>query len=238
MSTPVTMENSHIIAVRDIVKTYQVGTSLIHAIDHISLKISAGEMVAIMGPSGSGKSTLMHILGCLDSPDEGQYLLNGEDVTRLSRDRLAEIRNRHIGFVFQSYNLIPRLSVLENVELPLLYAGNRNARKLACSALEAVGLAHRMLHEPGSLSGGERQRAAIARALVIDPAIILADEPTGNLDSVSGAEIMKLFKQLNEQGRTLLIVTHDSEIARYCKRIILIRDGRIVGDKPCSFSGQ
>lgn len=231
MSTAVTMENSHIIIMHNIVKTYQVGTSLIYAIDHVSLKISTGEMVAIMGPSGSGKSTLMHILGCLDKPDEGQYLLNGENVTQLSGDRLAEIRNRHIGFVFQSYNLIPRLSVLENVELPLLYAGRKNVRQLASSALEAVGLAHRMLHEPNSLSGGERQRVAIARALVIDPAIILADEPTGNLDSVSGAEIMKLFKRLNEQERTLLIVTHDSEVARYCKRTIFIRDGKIVGDE-------
>ena len=176
----------------------------------------------------------MHILGCLDTPDEGEYLLEGEDVATLSPNRLAVVRNRRIGFVFQSFNLLPRVSALENVELPLLYAGRRDARAAATQALETVGLADRLSHEPSQLSGGQRQRVAIARAMVSDPAIILADEPTGNLDSRTGLEIMQLFKQLNGTGRTIIMVTHDPQVAGFCSRQIRFRDGRVVEDEePC-----
>jgi putative ABC transport system ATP-binding protein len=184
-------------------------------------------MVAIRGPSGSGKSTLMNILGCLEPPDSGQYLLAGEDVSTLSKDRLAEIRNRRIGFVFQTFNLLPRMTALENVELPIHYAGAHDAEKRARAALEVVGLGDRMRHEPNKLSGGQRQRVAIARAIVGNPSILLADEPTGQLDSRTGEEILALFKDLNAQGHTIIVVTHDLAVARHCQREIYLRDGKV-----------
>jgi putative ABC transport system ATP-binding protein len=211
-----------------LVKTYRLGGSTIRALDGVDFDIQDGEMVAIMGPSGSGKTTLMNIVGCLDRPDAGTYVLADEDVSHLSRNRLAEIRNRRIGFVFQTFNLLPRMSALENVELPLLYAGRHEAKHRAQAALTTVGLADRQRHEPSQLSGGQRQRVAIARAIVNDPAIVLADEPTGNLDSKTGEEIMALFRSLNHEGRTILIVTHDADVAAHCQRRILMRDGRIV----------
>ncbi len=219
------------IEAESVVKTYTLGDTTIRALDGVSLKIDAGEMVAIAGASGSGKSTLMHILGCLDRPDSGKYLLAGEDVSQLSKNRLAAIRNRRIGFVFQTFNLLPRLSSLENVELPLLYAGESEAKGHARAALEKVGLGDRVRHQPSQLSGGQRQRVAIARALVTNPDIILADEPTGNLDSKTGEEIMRLFDQLNSEGRTIVVVTHESHIARYCRRQIYLKDGRVVDEK-------
>jgi len=219
---------SGLIETRGIRKTYLLGETTVRALDGVDIAISEGEMAAITGPSGSGKSTLMHILGCLDSPDDGSYMLAGEDVARLRKDRLAEIRNRRIGFVFQSFNLLPRLSALENVELPLLYFGRRSVGDAAMRALETVGLADRMRHEPNQLSGGQRQRVAIARAIVTEPAIILADEPTGNLDSRTGEEILELFRQLNAQGRTVIVVTHDRKVADYCERQICMKDGRVV----------
>ncbi len=217
-----------IIRAEALVKTYKLGDSVIRALDGLHLGIDEGEMVAIKGPSGSGKSTLMHIIGCLEQPDSGKYILAGEDVSELHKDRLATIRNRHIGFIFQSFNLLARMSALENVGLPLLYAGEQEARPRAESALRTVGLAERMRHEPSRLSGGERQRVAIARAIVTNPKIILADEPTGNLDSKTGKEIMSLFSTLNEEGRTIIIVTHETEVARHCRRQITLKDGRIV----------
>ena len=225
MSTPI---ENHTIRVQSLVKHYQLGDDIVRALDDVSFEIAAGEMVAITGPSGSGKSTLMHVLGCLDSPDSGSYHLSGEDVARLSSDRLAEIRNRRIGFVFQTFNLLPRMTALENVELPLLYAGQRNAKGPAAAALEKVGLADRMHHAPNQLSGGQRQRVAIARALVTNPAMILADEPTGNLDTRMGEEILRLMNELNAEGRTILIVTHEPEIAKRCRRQIFLRNGKVV----------
>ena len=216
------------IEARDLVKTYVLGGNAIRALDGVDLTITSGEMVAVTGPSGSGKSTLMHILGCLDRPDEGTYTLAGEDVSKLSKDRLAEIRNRRIGFVFQTVNLLPRASALENVELPLLYAGESEAKDKARQALDTVGLGDRVHHEPSQLSGGQRQRVAIARAIVTDPAIILADEPTGNLDTKTGDEILAIFEQLNADGRTIILVTHEADVARHCRRQIAMRDGRIV----------
>ncbi len=216
------------IRVEELVKAYTLGGQVIRALDCISFNIAAGEMVAICGPSGSGKSTLMHILGCLDRPDSGRYILAGEDVAGMSRNQLAEVRNKRIGFIFQNFSLLPRLSALENVELPLLYAGHREAKQQARRALEQVQLVDRMKHEPNQLSGGQRQRVAIARALVTDPSILLADEPTGNLDSKTGEEILGLFNQLNAEGRTVIMVTHDPSIARRCKRQIYLRDGSIV----------
>jgi putative ABC transport system ATP-binding protein len=208
-------------------KTYTLGGSEINALDGVSFQIAKGEKIAITGPSGSGKSTLMHILGCLDRPDAGSYKLAGEDVAKLPPNRLAEIRNKHIGFVFQTFNLLSRLSALENVELPLLYAGNRDAKDRAAEALRVVGLGDRMYHEPNQMSGGQRQRVAVARAIVTNPAMILADEPTGNLDTKTGDEIMGLFEDLNKDGRTVIIVTHEPDIAAQCRRIIHIRDGKI-----------
>jgi putative ABC transport system ATP-binding protein len=189
--------------------------------------IEEGEMVAIRGPSGSGKTTLMNVLGCLDRPTSGTYVLDGKDVSRMSGNMLAEIRNKRIGFVFQNFNLLPRMSALENVELPLLYQGRSDARKRAAEALATVGLAERSHHEPNQLSGGQRQRVAIARAIVTNPAIILADEPTGALDSRTGTEILALFKDLNSQGRTIIVVTHDLGVARHCPREIYIKDGKV-----------
>jgi putative ABC transport system ATP-binding protein len=211
----------------DLVKTYQLGGNIIRALDGVSLTIHSGEMVAIRGPSGSGKSTLMNILGCLERPDAGRYILAGEDTSKLSKDRLAEIRNRRIGFVFQTFNLLPRMSALENVELPIHYSGAHDAEKRARTALEIVGLGDRMDHEPNKLSGGQRQRVAIARAIVTNPAMLLADEPTGQLDSRTGEEILSLFKDLNAQGHTIVIVTHDLSVARHCPREIYLRDGKI-----------
>lgn len=214
-----------------LIKSYELGGQIVHALDDVSLYVGEGEMLAIRGPSGSGKSTLMNILGCLDRPDAGRYVLAGEDVSEMSADEQAAVRNRRIGFIFQSFNLLPRMSALENVELPIQYAGGHEARERAESALERVGLADRMHHEPNQLSGGQRQRVAIARALVNNPDILLADEPTGALDTRTGNEVLDLFKQLNTEGRTILIVTHDLGVARHCPREIYLRDGQIV-DPP------
>ncbi len=222
-----------VVDAENITKVYQMGEVEVHALRGISVKIAPGEVVAIMGPSGSGKSTLMNIMGCLDRPTSGEYSLNGESVADLSDDQLAEIRNRGVGFVFQNFNLLPRATALANVELPMRYAelNGRNRKKVSREALEAVGLGDRIRHRPNELSGGEMQRVAIARALVNDPAIIMADEPTGNLDSKAGDEIMKLLRTLNEErGTTLIVVTHDPEIASLTDRIISLRDGRIEED--------
>jgi putative ABC transport system ATP-binding protein len=220
-----------VVAAKDITKVYQMGEIEVHALRGLSINIAPGEILSIMGPSGSGKSTLMNILGCLDRPTSGEYSLNGESVATLSDDQLAEIRNRGVGFVFQSFNMLPRATALANVELPLRYAelNGRNRKQIAKQALEAVGLGDRIRHRPNELSGGEQQRVAIARALVNDPAIIMADEPTGNLDTKSGDEIMALLKNLNkERGTTLIIITHDPEIAEQTNRIVSLRDGLIV----------
>ena len=216
-----------VIVAESLVKIYRLGDTLIRALDGISFSIERGEHIAITGHSGSGKSTLMHMIGCLDVPDAGRYLFADQDVAQLSEDQLAEIRNRRIGFVFQSFNLLPRMNALENVELPLLYAGHTDAKELARQALAVVGLEHRMHHEPAQLSGGQQQRVAIARAIVTNPDIILADEPTGNLDTHTGDEIMDVFAKLNEQGRTIIIVTHEADIAARCRRQIHLRDGKI-----------
>jgi putative ABC transport system ATP-binding protein len=217
---------------RDLTKTYVMGTgameNIVHALAGVSLDINEGEMVAIRGPSGSGKSTLMNVLGCLDRPTSGTYVLAGDDVSRMSGNALAAARNRKIGFVFQTFNLLPRMNALENVELPLLYGGSSNAKKKALEALKIVGLGERSHHRPNQLSGGQRQRVSIARAIVTDPAIVLADEPTGALDTRTGEEILALFTQLNQQGRTIIIVTHDLKVAGYCQREIYMRDGKIV----------
>jgi len=220
-----------IIEARQLVKTYELGGTIVRALDGVDLDVPEGDMLAIAGPSGSGKSTLMHIIGCLDRPDGGRYVLAGEDISSLSRNRLAEIRNRRIGFVFQTFNLLPRMNALENVELPLLYAGMRGAKDRAAAALKTVGLEDRMHHKPSQLSGGQRQRVAVARALITDPAILLADEPTGNLDSKTGEELLALLESLNASGRTIIIVTHDHDIAARCRRQIHMRDGRIVATK-------
>jgi len=225
------------ITATDLRKTYQLGESTVHALDGVSIHITEGELVAITGPSGSGKSTLMHILGCLDTPDSGSYFIRNKDVSKLSGDDLALIRNRHIGFVFQSFNLLPRISALENVELPLLYSGVSDARERAAEALKIVGLADRSQHSPTEMSGGQRQRVAVARALVTNPTIILADEPTGNLDSRTGDEILRLFQDLSKAGRTVIMVTHDAYVAKHCQRQIYIRDGKVVEQEESCFSG-
>lgn len=225
MSTP-------IVEAVNLRKIYTMGDQEVRALDGISFRVEPGEMTAILGASGSGKSTLMNIIGCLDRPTSGEYRLDGEDVSRLSDSALARIRNRKIGFVFQNFNLLPRMTALENVEVPLLYSGMSHAKDRAMAALERVGLASRARHEPNQLSGGQRQRVAIARALVTNPSMVLADEPTGNLDTKTGDEIMNLFRELNEQGVTLLIVTHEPEIAARCRRAIVMRDGHIIEDHP------
>ena len=222
-----------VIEVTDLRKTYRLGALDVPVLNGVSLAVEHGEMVCIMGPSGSGKSTLMNIIGCLDAPTSGSYLLEGEEVSRWGDARLAAVRNQKIGFVFQTYNLLPRLSALANVELALQYGDRRNARARSLQALESVGLGHRYKHRPLELSGGEQQRVAIARALVKDPAIMLADEPTGALDSHSSAEIMAILQRLNREERlTVALVTHEADIARHTRRIISLRDGLVVGDEP------
>ncbi|MCA9890725.1 MAG: ABC transporter ATP-binding protein [Anaerolineae bacterium] len=221
-----------VIDIRNITKTYQMGTFELKVLKGVTLKIYPGEFLSIMGPSGSGKSTLMNILGALDTPSSGKYFLDGEDVSQLSEDQLARIRNQKIGFVFQSFNLLKRTEALRQVELPLIYSGVRNRSRLAKRALESVGLGQRIDHLPSELSGGQQQRVAIARALVTSPSVVLADEPTGNLDSRSGTEVMQIFQRLNQQqGITTVFVTHDPWIARHTQRVIMLRDGKIIADE-------
>ena len=223
------------IEIRDLVKVYTLGEVEVRALDGVSISIAAGELVAIMGPSGSGKSTLMNLLGCLDRPTSGSYVLDGIDVSSLGPDARAEVRNAKIGFVFQSFNLLARTTAIENVEMPLLYgnegllAGERDRR--AQKALERVGLKGREHHTPSQLSGGQQQRVAIARALITDPAILLADEPTGNLDTKTSEEVLTIFQELNDQGKTVLLITHENDVAQHAKRSIVLRDGRIVSDE-------
>ncbi len=223
-----------IISVKDLKKTYIMGTEKVHALKSITLDIKKNEYVALMGPSGSGKSTLMNLLGCLDTPTAGDYVLNGENVSTLDDSELAEVRNKEIGFVFQTFNLLPRLSSLENVALPLVYAGFAKSNRLdkAEETLTQVGLGDRVEHKPNELSGGQRQRVAIARALVNDPAIILADEPTGNLDTKTSIEIMEIFEKLHQAGNTIIVVTHEPDIAAHAHRIIRLRDGLVEKDEP------
>jgi putative ABC transport system ATP-binding protein len=223
-----------VIEIEGVTKLYKMGDEIIHALCGVAIDIRRNEYLAIMGPSGSGKSTLMNMLGCLDTPTAGRYDFNGKNVAHMNDDELADIRNREIGFVFQTFNLLPRSNALHNVELPLIYAGMppHVRRERALQALENVGLSNRVHHKPNELSGGQRQRVAIARALVNNPSIILADEPTGNLDSKTGVEIMALFEQLYEQGNTIIVVTHEEDIARHARRIVRLRDGLIESDGP------
>lgn len=223
-----------IIQITGVKKIYDLGRAKVHALDGVNLQIYENDYVAIMGPSGSGKSTLMNMLGCLDTPSAGQYFFGGEDVAKMDDDALADIRNRRIGFVFQSFNLLPRATILRNVELPLVYAGlsKKERASRAKAALEQVGLGDRIEHRPNELSGGQRQRVAIARALVTEPSIILADEPTGNLDSKTGEEIMQLFAGLYEKGNTIILVTHEEYIAQHARRLVRLRDGIIESDTP------
>jgi putative ABC transport system ATP-binding protein len=222
-----------LIRLQNISRRYQMGTETVHALRDVSLEIQRGEYVAIMGPSGSGKSTLMNLLGCLDTATSGSYELNGTNVSEMGDNQLAEVRNREIGFVFQTFNLLARSNALHNVELPLIYAGvsSEERRKIALESLKHVGLADRVHHKPTELSGGQRQRVAVARALVNKPSILLADEPTGNLDSKTGREIMALFEELSRKGNTIIVVTHEEEVARLARRILRIRDGLIASDE-------
>jgi putative ABC transport system ATP-binding protein len=225
-----------VIQLKAICKTYHTGEVEVHAVRGVSLEISQGEFVALMGASGSGKSTMMNIIGCLDRPTEGKYLLDGIDVSQLSRDELADIRNQKLGFVFQGFNLLARTSALENVELPMLYTrqrlGGASQRDRALKALDTVGLADRADHKPNQLSGGQQQRVAIARALSNEPSLLLADEPTGNLDTRTSIDIMGVFQKLNDLGMTIVMVTHELDIAQYTKRMVVMRDGKVVGDTP------
>jgi putative ABC transport system ATP-binding protein len=223
-----------LIDIRNITKVYQMGQTQVHALSGVTLGVERGEYSAIMGPSGSGKSTLMNLIGCLDTPTSGSYILNGREVARMSDDELAAIRNQEIGFVFQTFNLLPRTTALHQVELPLVYSGlpRKERRDRAVRSLEAVGLSDRMHHHPSELSGGQRQRVAIARALINDPSILLADEPTGNLDSQTGGEIMALFDELNARGNTIVLVTHEEDIAAHARRIVRLLDGKIRDDGP------
>src|SRR5512132_2089823 len=218
-----------LIDIRDITKVYVMGAETVHALSGVTLGVERGEYVGIMGPSGSGKSTLMNLVGCLDTPTAGSYVLNGREVARMSDDELAAIRNQEIGFVFQTFNLLPRTSALHQVELPLVYGGlsRKDRRERAIQSLTAVGLADRMNHQPNEMSGGQRQRVAIARALINDPSILLADEPTGNLDSQTGREILDLFRTLHNNGNSIILVTHEDDVAKEAKRVIHLRDGRI-----------
>jgi putative ABC transport system ATP-binding protein len=222
-----------VIAVHDVSKTYDLGQIKVHALSEVTLRIERGDFVAIMGSSGSGKSTLMNILGCLDIPTSGRYLIDGTDVGDMDEDDLSDLRNRKIGFIFQSFNLVPRTSALANVELPLAYAGVSRAdrRRRAAEALRAVGMANRVRHEPSELSGGQQQRVAVARAITTNPALILADEPTGNLDSHSTQEVLAIFSRLNREGRTVVLITHEPDVAAQAKRVIRLSDGRIVEDE-------
>ena len=222
----------HIIELKGLVKNYYIGTIVVNALREISLQLNRNEYIAIMGPSGSGKSTLMNVIGCLDTPTGGDYILNGQNVSHLDDNRLAEIRNKEIGFVFQTFNLLPRYNALENVMLPLIYAGipKHERTEIAKEVLESVQLTDRMYHKPNELSGGQRQRVAVARALVNKPSIILADEPTGNLDSKTSLDIMNLFNKIHEKGNTIVLVTHEEDIARNAKRIVRLRDGLIESD--------
>lgn len=221
------------IEVSNIVKTYSTGEINFTALKDISLKIEKGEFTSIMGPSGSGKSTLMNILGCLDKMDKGKYILNNRDVSNLRDDELAYVRNKEIGFVFQAFNLLPRMTILENVELPMVYGGisPKERREKALIALDRVGLSDRVKHRPNEISGGQKQRVAIARAIVNNPSVLMADEPTGNLDTKSTNEIMKIFQDLNREGSTIIMVTHEPEVAKYTKRIVKFRDGEIISDE-------
>jgi putative ABC transport system ATP-binding protein len=223
-----------LIDIRDITKVYPMGDQQVHALSGVTLGVDRGEYVGIMGPSGSGKSTLMNLVGCLDTPTAGSYVLNGREVARMTDDELAAIRNQEIGFVFQTFNLLPRTSALQQVELPLVYSGvsRKDRRERAVKALEAVGLTDRMHHHPSELSGGQRQRVAVARALINNPSILLADEPTGNLDSQTGAEIMALFDELNRRGNTIVLVTHEEDIAAHARRIVRLLDGKVRDDRP------
>jgi len=222
-----------VIVLEGVTKVYRMGSVEVHALRGVDLHVAAGEFVAIMGSSGSGKTTLMNLIGCLDQPSSGRYLLDGIDVAELNDNQLAAIRNLKIGFVFQSFNLIPRSSALHNVEMPLIYAGSGDGRReRSLEALDAVGLGDRAGHQPTELSGGQQQRVAIARALVTDPAVLLADEPTGNLDSESSLEIMKLFTELHQQGRTIVLITHESDIARFASRVVRVKDGLVQSDMP------
>lgn len=225
-----------LIRIKNLARRYVMGTETVHALRDLSLEIERGEYVAIMGPSGSGKSTLMNMIGCLDTPTSGSYELNGQDVSHMDDNQLAEIRNCEIGFVFQTFNLLARSTALRNVELPMIYAGvpGEERRAKALHALAQVGLADRVQHKPNELSGGQRQRVAVARALVNDPSILLADEPTGNLDSKTGVEIMALFEELAQKGNTIIVVTHEESVARHARRIIRLLDGRIASDEPAA----
>ncbi|MCH5343971.1 MAG: ABC transporter ATP-binding protein [Acetatifactor sp.] len=227
---------SALVEIRDVCKVYNPGENEVRALDHVSVDIDEGEFVAIIGQSGSGKSTLMNMLGCLDVPTSGLYRLHGQDVSGLNDDELSDIRNREIGFIFQGFNLIPNLTALENVELPLIYrgVGKRERTELSEQALKKVGLAHRMRHKPAEMSGGQQQRVAIARAIAQAPPVILADEPTGNLDSGSTREIMGILKELHSDGRTVILITHDNEIAAQARRVIRIKDGRIEADSKAN----
>jgi putative ABC transport system ATP-binding protein len=233
-AAPVAAASGPLIRAEDLWRTYIMGAEEIHALRGVSFTIDPGEYVAIMGPSGSGKSTLMNLIGCLDSPSKGNYVLRGKMVSQMGDDELAEIRNREIGFVFQTFNLLPRASALHNVELPMVYAGVPKEERLARArrSLEMVDLGDRVTHKPNELSGGQRQRVAVARALVMGPSILLADEPTGNLDTATGEEIMRLFEKLNADGHTIILVTHEKDIADHAHRTIHIRDGKIESDEP------